>query len=174
MVYPAVVIMVAVGILTFLTYAIIPKFKKIFDDFQMKLPWATEMLIQTSMWFADYWWVLPLFPLGFILLIKLVRLSRAGAYAVDRCKLWIPLLGNILEKSIVARTMRTLGTLVASGVPILEALAIVRETSNNAVLARMFTRVIHSIREGDTIADPLKQARLVDDMVVNMIEVGEE
>src|SRR5438270_5875398 len=174
MVYPAVVILVAVSILTFIMVAIIPKFKKIFDDFQMRLPWATETLIQVSMWFSDYWWVLPLFPLGFFLLIKLVRLSRAGSYAVDRCKLWIPLLGNILEKSIVARTMRTLGTLVASGVPILEALAIVRETSNNVVFERMFTRVIESIREGDTIAEPLKQSRLVDDMVTNMIEVGEE
>ena len=93
---------------------------------------------------------------------------------MDRCKLWIPLMGNILEKSIVARTMRTLGTLVASGVPILEALSIVRETSNNVVFERMFSRVIESIREGDTIADPLKQSRLVDDMVTNMIEVGEE
>jgi type IV pilus assembly protein PilC len=70
--------------------------------------------------------------------------------------------------------MRTLGTLVASGVPILEALSIVRETSSNVVYERMFTRVIESIREGDTIADPLKQSRLVDDMVVNMMEVGEE
>ena len=82
--------MVAVGILTFIMVSIIPKFKKIFDDFSMTLPWATEMLIKTSMWFADYWWVLPLFPLGFIMLIKLVRLSKSGAYAVDRCKLWIP------------------------------------------------------------------------------------
>src|SRR5205085_737690 len=88
--------------------------------------------------------------------------------------LWIPLVGKILEKSIVARTMRTLGTLIASGVPILEALAIVRETSSNVVFERCFTRVIESIREGDTIADPLKQSRLVDDMVTNMIEVGEE
>jgi type IV pilus assembly protein PilC len=154
--------------------AIIPKFKKIFDDFNMRLPWATETLIQTSMWFADYWWVLPLFPMGLWILIKLVRLSRSGSYAVDRMKLWIPLMGKILEKSIVARTMRTLGTLVASGVPILESLAIVRETADNVVFERMFTRVIESIREGDTIADPLKQSRLIDDMVVNMIEVGEE
>jgi len=174
MVYPAVVIFVAVSILTFIMVAIIPKFKKIFDDFGMRLPWATEVLIQTSMWFADYWWVLPLFPMGLFILIKLIRLSRSGSYAVDRMKLWIPLMGKILEKSIVARTMRTLGTLVASGVPILESLAIVRETSNNVVFERMFTRVIESIREGDTIADPLKQSRLIDDMVVNMIEVGEE
>jgi type IV pilus assembly protein PilC len=174
MVYPAVVIFVAVSILTFIMVAIIPKFKKIFDDFNMRLPWATEMLIQTSMWFADYWWVLPLFPMGLFILIKLVRLSRSGSYAVDRMKLWIPLMGKIIEKSIVARTMRTLGTLVASGVPILESLAIVRETSDNVVFERMFTRVIESIREGDTIAEPLKQSRLIDDMVVNMIEVGEE
>ena len=71
----------------------------------MRLPWATEMLIQTSMWFADYWWVLPLFPMGLFILIKLVRLSRSGSYAVDRMKLWIPLMGKIIEKSIVARTM---------------------------------------------------------------------
>jgi len=174
MVYPAVVIFVAVSILTFIMVAIIPKFKKIFDDFNMRLPWATEVLIQTSMWFADYWWVLPLFPMGFFILIKLVRLSRSGSYAVDRMKLWIPLMGKILEKSIVARTMRTLGTLVASGVPILESLAIVRETADNVVFERMFTRVIESIREGDTIAEPLKQSRLIDDMVVNMVEVGEE
>jgi type IV pilus assembly protein PilC len=174
MVYPAVVIMVAVGILTFIMVSIIPKFKKIFDDFGMRLPWATEMLIKTSMWFADYWWVIPLFPLCFFILVKLIRLSRAGAYAVDRVKLWIPLIGGILEKSTVARTMRTLGTLIASGVPILEALAIVRETADNVVFERCFTRVHESIREGDTIAEPLKQSRLVDDMVVNMIEVGEE
>src|SRR5579871_345557 len=174
MVYPAVVIMVAVGILTFIMVSIIPKFKKIFDDFGMRLPWATEMLIKTSMWFADYWWVIPLFPLCFFILIKLIRLSRAGAYAVDRVKLWIPLVGGILEKSTVARTMRTLGTLIASGVPILEALSIVRETASNVVFERCFTRVHESIREGDTIAEPLKQSRLVDDMVVNMVEVGEE
>src|SRR6516165_7569706 len=174
MVYPIVVIMVAVGILTFIMVSIIPKFKKIFDDFQMSLPWATEMLIKTSMWFADYWWVLPLFPLGFLLLIKLVRLSRTGRYATDWIKLHIPIMGKILEKTIVARTMRTLGTLVASGVPILEALSIVKETSNNAVFERCYQRVYESIREGDTIAQPLKESRLVDDMVVNMIDVGEE
>ena len=109
-----------------------------------------------SLWFADYWWVLPLFPLGFIILIKLVRLSKAGSYAVDRCKLWIPLIGNILEKSIVARTIGTLGTLVASGVPILEALFDRARDEQQRRLRAMFTRVIESIREGDTIADPLK------------------
>lgn len=174
MVYPCVVILVAVSILGFIMIFVIPKFKKIFEDFKLPLPTPTIILISTSMWFARYWWVLPLFPLGFFLLIKLIRWSKAGAYAVDKCKLWIPLTGSILEKSIVARTMRTLGTLVSSGVPILESLAIVRETANNLVFERMFQRVYESIREGETIAEPMKQSRLVDDMVVNMIEVGEE
>jgi type IV pilus assembly protein PilC len=174
MIYPAVVIMVAVGILTFIMVSIIPKFKKIFDEFGMKLPWATQVLIDTSMWFASYWYTLPLFPIGFYLLLKLVRMNKNGKYATDRILLWIPVVGNLVEKTIVARTMRTLGTLVASGVPILEALAIVKETANNMVFERMFQRVYESIREGDTIADPLREARLVDDMVVNMVEVGEE
>jgi type IV pilus assembly protein PilC len=174
MVYPSVVIMVAVGILTFIMVAIIPKFKKIFDEFGMKLPWLTETLISVSMWFASYWWVLPLFPFCFWLLIKLIRLNKSGAYAVDQTKLWIPVVGNLIEKTIVARTTRTLGTLVASGVPILEALAIVKDTADNAVFERMFQRVFESIREGDTIADPMRQSKLVDAMVTNMIEVGEE
>jgi type IV pilus assembly protein PilC len=174
MVYPCVVIVVAVLILTFIMIYIIPKFKKIFNDFGMTLPWLTEKLIQVSDWVATYWYILPLFPLCWWLMIKLIRLNRSGAYALDRLWLWTPIAGQIIEKTIVARTMRTLGTLVASGVPILEALSITRETCNNAVFERMYTRVYESIREGDTIAQPLKESRLVDDMVVNMIDVGEE
>jgi type IV pilus assembly protein PilC len=174
MVYPAVVIFVAVAILTFIMVMIIPKFKKIFDEFGLQLPTATKTLIGISNWMANYWYFIPLFPLGIYLLIKLIRLTRAGNYALDRITLWIPVVGSLVEKTVVARTMRTLGTLIASGVPILEALSIVKETSNNSVFERMFQRVLESIREGDTIADPLRESRLVDDMVVNMVEVGEE
>ncbi len=174
MVYPAVVILVAVGILTFIMVSIIPKFKKIFDDFGMKLPQATQILVDTSTWFAEYWWCLPLFPMTVYFMIKLIRLNKAGNYALDRATLWIPVVGQLAKKAIVARTMRTLGTLVASGVPILEALNIVKETANNAVFDRMFQRIYESIREGDTINEPLRDSQLVDDMVVNMVEVGEE
>jgi type IV pilus assembly protein PilC len=165
MVYPAVVISAAVGILIFIMVAIIPKFEKIFREFGLKLPALTQFLIDVSMWCSKYWWCIPLFPFGLWLLMKLIRLNRIGNYALDRMTLWIP---------IVARTTRTLGTLVASGVPILESLSIVRETANNAVFERMYQRVYESIREGDTIAEPLRESRLVDDMVTNMVEVGEE
>src|SRR5262249_54106772 len=137
-------------------------------------PWATETLIDVSDWFVDYWYVVPLIPLSMFLLVKLIRMSKAGAYAIDRLKLYIPIIGNIITKTTVARTMRTLGTLVSSGVPILESLSIVRETCTNLVFEDCFKRVYESIREGETIAQPLKEAKLVDDMVVNMIEVGEE
>jgi type IV pilus assembly protein PilC len=174
MVYPVVVILVAVLILSFIMLYIIPKFEKIFKDFNMKLPWLTQTLMDTSRWFGTYWYIIPLVPLCVWLILKLIRLSKTGAYALDRIKLWVPVMGMIIEKTIVARTMRTLGTLVASGVPILEALSIVRETCTNAVFERAYQRVYESIREGDTIAQPLKESRLVDDMVVNMIDVGEE
>jgi type IV pilus assembly protein PilC len=174
MVYPVVVILIAVLILSFIMIFIIPKFKKMFDEFGLQLPQMTKMLIDVSMWMKDYWYVIPLFPLGFYLLIKLIRLFKFGNYALDMITLWIPIVGRLVEKTIVARTMRTLGTLISSGVPILEALSIVKETANNAVFERMFQRVLESIREGETIADPLRESRLVDDMVTNMIEVGEE
>src|SRR5262249_25006076 len=146
MVYPCVVILVAVSILIFIMLYIIPKFEKIFKDFNMTLPDMTLALMNTSRWFSEYWYILPLFPLSFWLLIKLLRMSKTGNYAVDRVYLWIPIIGPLIEKTVVARTTRTLGTLVSSGVPILEALSIVRETSTNAVFERMYQRVYESIR----------------------------
>jgi type IV pilus assembly protein PilC len=174
MVYPIVVVLVATAIVGFIMYFIIPKFKKIFADFGVDLPRMTNIVIAISDWIVDYFYLIPLIPISFWIFIKLLKKNRSGAYFVDRVKLLIPVMGGIVEKTVVARTTRTLGTLVASGVPILEALSIVRETSGNAVFERAFQRVIDSIREGDTIAQPLKESRLVDDMVVNMIDVGEE
>ncbi len=174
MIYPIVVIMVAVAILSFIMIFIIPKFEKIFEDFKLKLPWITQTLINTSRWFVKYWYVIPLFPVALVLMLKLIRLNKTGGYILDRTKLFMPVMGKLVEKTIVARTMRTLGTLVSSGVPILEALSIVKETCMNAVFENCYQRVYESIREGETIAQPLKESRLVDDMVVNMIDVGEE
>jgi type IV pilus assembly protein PilC len=174
MVYPAVVILVAVAILGFILVYIIPKFKKIFQDFGMKLPEITQILLDVSDFAVEYFWVAPLVLVGIWLFLKLVCMFKTGRYVYDWILLHIPVIGGIIEKTVVARTTRTLGTLVASGVPILEALAIVRETANNAVFEHMYQKIYESIREGETIAVPLKESRLVDDMVVNMIDVGEE
>jgi len=174
MIYPVVVVSVAVAILSFIMIFIIPKFEKIFSDFKIKLPFITEFLIATSRWFVKYWYVIPLIPLGFWLILKLIRLNKTGAYFLDKVKLMTPVAGGIIEKTIIARTMRTLGTLISSGVPILEALSIVKETCMNGVYEECYQNVYNSIREGETIAQPLKESRLMDDMVVNMVDVGEE
>lgn len=174
MVYPIVVIFVACVIVGFILYFIIPKFEAIFNDFGVPLPNMTKMLISASHFLIKYFYIVFLSPLFMWLFIKLMYRNKTGAYICDRILLMIPVMGTIAEKSTVARTMRTLGTLVQSGVPILESLSIVRETAGNAVFERAFTRIYESIREGETIAQPLREARIVDDIVVNMIDVGEE
>src|SRR5947208_2854715 len=98
MVYPCVVIFVAVSILAFIMIFIIPKFEKIFIDFKMKLPWITEILINTSRWFVKYWYVIPLFPVALWLILKLIRLNKSGAYILDKLKLHAPVAGMIVEK----------------------------------------------------------------------------
>jgi type IV pilus assembly protein PilC len=174
MIYPCAVISVATAIVTFIMVSIIPKFKKIFDDFGTKLPAMTEMLIATSDFISNYFYLIPAIPIGFMLLIKIIRKNKTGDYIVDKIFLKIPLLGKIKEKATVARTARTLGTLIASGVPILEAILIARDTAGSAVFARAFDNIYAAIREGESMAVPLKEARIVDDIVVNMVDVGEE
>ncbi len=174
MVYPIVVIFVACVIVGFILYFIIPKFKAIFADFGVPLPGMTVFLIKASDFIIHYFYVVLLTPLFIWIIIKLLYRLKTGAYVCDRILLMIPVMGAIVEKATVARTMRTLGTLVTSGVPILESLNIVRDTAGNAVFERAFQRIYESIREGETIAQPLREARVVDDIVVNMIDVGEE
>jgi type IV pilus assembly protein PilC len=174
MVYPIVVILVATCIVGFILYFIIPKFKAIFEDFGVDLPDMTKWLLMASDILIKRFWIVILTPICIWIFIKLLYRNRTGAYLLDRLWLMVPVMGGIIEKSVVARTMRTLGTLVQSGVPILEALSIVRDTAENAVFERAFTRIYESIREGESIAQPLKEARVVDDIVVNMIDVGEE
>jgi len=205
MIYPIFVIGFAVCILTFIMLKIVPQFEKIFKDFNTPLPQMTLALIGMSRWVVHNWYFIPGIPIGIWLFIKLLRKFAPGRMGWDLFALKVPIFGQLVEKNIVARTMRTLGTLVASGVPILEALHITRETSGNAVFETMYGKVYDSIREGESIAKPLKEysktnfhpmalffwtfflplvgaliymtrmrQRVLDDMVVNMVDVGEE
>jgi len=174
MIYPAAVLLVAGVIVGGIMYFIIPKFKEIFEGFDVELPEITVLLINMSTWVVDFWYLIPTIPISFILLIKIIRKNKTGAYILDRIALKIPLMGAIISKSTVARTARTLGTLISSGVPILEALAIARDTAGNEVFRKAFEHIQSSIREGETMAVPLKETRITDDLVVNMVDVGEE
>ena len=205
MVYPIMVITVATAILVFIMWKIVPQFIKIFEDFDAELPPMTLLLIAMSEWVEANWFLIPTIPLGIWLFVKLVRKFRAGRFGWDLFALKAPIAGQIVEKNIFARTTRTLGTLVASGVPILEALNITRETAGNAMFEQMYGKIYESIREGESISKPMREfskpkfnfvalcfwtffvpvigllmylmrmnRRIVDDLVVNMVDVGEE
>src|SRR4026208_2321718 len=124
----------------------------------------TELLVNISNWCVQYWYLIPGIPVTIWLTIKLIRKFRHGRIGWDQFIIKIPIFGNLIEKNILARTTRTLGTLVASGVPILEALNITRDTSGNAVFVKAFDHVIAAIREGESMFIPLKETRQVDDI----------
>jgi len=182
MIYPVVVIIIAVVIVTGIMYFVIPKFQDIFNDFEVELPGLTLWLIDASAWVAGTspnqnipgWVVIVASPFLIFAFFKLIRKTNFGRASLDWLLLKIPVLGSLVEKTSVARFTRTLGTLISAGVPILEAINITRETSGNWVFERALTRVHDSIREGETFAEPLREAKVCDSLVVNMIDVGEE
>ncbi len=175
MIYPAVVITIAVGIVSMIMIFVIPKFEQIFLDFGTKLPMITQVLLDVSRWFANWGWAYVLAsPIVFVILYRLTRTSEGGKYATDAIKLKIPILGNILGKTAIARFTRTLGTLISAGVPILDAINITKETCGNEVYSRALGKVHDAIREGESMADPLRANKVCDAIVVNMVDVGEE
>jgi type IV pilus assembly protein PilC len=174
-----VVIGFSMAIVTGIMIFVIPKFKEIFKDFDVTLPAVTMILLDSSDWVVGGkpipgWLVLLGSPFLFVALFKLIRTSKGGRYGVDVISLKIPVLGGLVQKNSVARFARTLGTLINAGVPILEALKITRDTSGNEVYARALEKVHDSIREGESFAGPLRAAKVVDGLVVNMVDVGEE
>ena len=148
MIYPGAVITVAVTIVSFIMIFIIPKFKEIFIGFGVELPAPTMLLIACSDWMMSYWYMLFIGPIAFVIFIKIVKKNKTGAYVVDWLALRIPLIGKILHIGTIARVTRTLGTLIASGVPILEGLLISRDTAGNSVFVRAFDNIYTAIREG--------------------------
>ena len=176
MVYPVVVITIAALIVAGIMIFVIPQFEAIFADFNVALPPITVALLTAARWMAfEYGWAWLLFsPIAIILFWKLLRISRGGRYATDLIKIKIPIIGAIIRKSTVARFTRTLGTLISAGVPILDAINITKETCGNEVFERALTKVHDAIREGESMADPLRATRIVDAIVVNMVDVGEE
>jgi len=175
MIYPLAVVSFAVLIVMGIMIWVIPAFKKIFTEMGRDLPAMTQNLINLSDWMKSVGWIVILLsPLGIVFTMKLIKMSPTGRYVIDRAKLAIPVIGKVVAKTGVERFCRTLGTLLSAGVPILEALNITRETAGNEVFSRALGKVRDGIREGESFADPLRQSKIVDPMVVNMIDVGEE
>jgi len=174
MYYPVAVITIAVLILAFILTYVVPQFEKMFKEQGGQLPAITQFLMDMSATVKTYWYLLPGVPFFFWVCLKLIARTDTGQAAIDAFKLKMPLFGSVMQKSTISRFCRTLGTLISSGVPILEALRIVKDAVGNRVIANAVESVHGSIREGETIAEPLKQSGVFDDLIVNMISVGEE
>ncbi|MCL2104696.1 MAG: type II secretion system F family protein [Kiritimatiellaeota bacterium] len=176
MVYPIVVLCAAVGITTFLLYAVIPKFKDIFDDLLegKELPAVTLFVMNASEFVKNNAPLVAGIIVGIIILFNLFAKMKTGAFILDTVKLHMPVFGTLIRRTAIARMMRTLGTLLASGVPVLQALVIVRDTSGNAVIAKAIQNVHDSVKEGESMTNPLAASKVFPPMVISMVEVGEE
>jgi Type II secretory pathway, component PulF len=176
MFYPIIVLIIAVAILGFLLVFIVPKFEAIFADMLggKPLPALTRFVIGASNVVKDnILWIIG----GAIILIvayKLIARTAKGLQTIDLIKLRAPLFGDLTRKSAISRFSRTLGTLVTSGVPILQALTITRETAGNVIIADAITKVHDAVKEGESIVAPLEASGVFPPMVISMIDVGEE
>jgi len=176
MTYPLVVLVAALGILTFLMVFIIPKFAEIFTDLLggKALPPITQFVIGLSDAVANQWYVFLGGGFGAVILFKLLKQTPRGAATLDKVKMRTPLFGQLVRKTAVARFARTLGTLMQSGVPILQALNIVRDTAGNQVVADAIQKIHDSVKEGESVAMPMEASGVFPGMVVSMVDVGEE
>lgn len=174
MIYPTVVIVVSAAILIGLMIFIIPNFAKIFEEMNLELPMPTRMLITFSTILKTQWIFIPSVPFGIIVFYKILGRIKKIRLIIDKAKFKIPILGVIINKSTVSKFVRTLATLTSSGVAILDALNNVKESTGNAALANAIQKIHDSVREGETITKPLRASRICNEIVVNMVQVGEE
>ncbi|MBA3963059.1 MAG: type II secretion system F family protein [Chthoniobacterales bacterium] len=176
MIYPIIVLSLAMIIMAFLMVFIVPKFQSIFHDMlgDKPLPAITQFVIDISNFMQHDWLILIGGLIALFVGFKFFARSTSGRAMLDRIALRAPLFGDLTRKSSISRFARTLGTLVTSGVPILQALNITRETADNTVIAKAITQVHDSVKEGESIVQPLEASKAFPPMVISMIDVGEE
>ena len=173
LIYPVAVVSIAVLIVGALLKWVVPIFANLFTGLGVALPLPTRLVMGLSAFVGHFWWFFIVGTVGLVFGIRQVRKHPQGLYATDKMLLHAPVIGMLLKKIAVARFTRTLGTLITSGVPILEGLAITARTSGNAVLEEALMKVRKAIEEGRTIVDPLRECGVFPNMVTQMIGVGE-
>jgi type IV pilus assembly protein PilC len=173
MVYPVVVLVIAVAVVSVLLLFVIPIFQQMFEDMGSELPGPTQFVVGMSEWLKSYIIVLVLAIVVFIIAFNRFYATRRGRVIVDDLMLKVPVLGDLIRKVAVARFTRTLGTMIQSGVPLLDGLDIVAKTAGNKTVEAAIFKTRASIAEGRTIAEPLGESGVFPSMVVQMISVGE-
>ncbi|HVK75372.1 MAG TPA: type II secretion system F family protein [Kofleriaceae bacterium] len=175
MVYPTVILVVAIGVIAVMLGKVIPTFEKMYKEFpNAKLPKPTQFVIDLSDGFVSHWYVWLGLLAGIAVLLSLGLKTEKGRDILDRSLLRVPLVGPVLRRIVVARFTRTLGTLLSSGVPILDALDICAKTAGNRVVMRAILYSRNKISEGQDMAGPLGETRVFPTMVTQMIGVGEQ
>ncbi len=176
MIYPIVVLVAAIGITAFLLVAVIPKFKQVFNDMLggAALPAITQAVIDLSEWVQHNGLTIAIAVAALVIVKKVVGKTSAGAYFYDVCSLRMPVTGTLVQRTVVSRVTRTMGTLLASGVPILQTLVIVRDTTGNRVISKAIQNIHDAVKQGEGMTQPLSQCWVFPPMVTSMVEVGEE
>jgi type IV pilus assembly protein PilC len=173
LIYPVAVVSLAVLIVGALLKWVVPIFSNLFAGLGVSLPLPTRIVMGLSGFVQSFWWVFFAVIIGLVFGVKQMRKHPRGRYYFDKGLLMTPIIGSLLRKIAVGRFTRTLGTLITSGVPILEGLSITAKTSGNAVLEEALMKVRKAIEEGRTIVDPLRECGVFPNMVTQMIGVGE-
>jgi type IV pilus assembly protein PilC len=176
MFYPVAVMVVASGIITLLLVFVIPRFQAIFDGLLNGLPMPafTVLVLKISNGFRSHFPTVGMVVLALAVALRILVGTRRGRRWFDRFKLILPVVGTICRKVVLSRFARTFGTLLGSGVPILQALTIVKETSGNLIVGGVISKIHDSVKEGGSIAGPLKESRIFPAMVSGMVDVGEQ
>jgi len=173
--YPVIVLLAAIGIVIFLVSWLVPQFASLFKELGIKeLPAPTQFLVDLSALFTQRWYVVIIAVVAILIAYKLFVSTRVGRRVADRVKLRVPVFGPLHHKIVMARFSRTMGTLLASGVPILQAMETVAGVVGNSVVSDAVIESRARIREGEKIADPLQRSKMFPPMVVHMVSVGEE
>jgi type IV pilus assembly protein PilC len=173
MTYPIIVLCVAFGVVAVLMIFVIPTFSDMFKQFGSSLPAPTQFIVNLSAFFRNFWWAMVGFIIAFIVGFKWVRTQEKGRFYTDKMMLRLPVFGSLIRKVAVAKFTRTLGTMISSGVPIMDGLEITSKTAGNMIIENAIRTVRTAISEGRTMSDPLEQTGLFPGMVVQMIAVGE-
>ena len=176
MIYPIVVLVAAIGITAFLLVAVIPKFQQVFADMLggAALPAITQYVIDASEFVQNNGLQIAIILAALVVIYKVIGKTEKGAYFYDVLSLKMPVIGTLAQRSAVSKFTRTLGTLLSSGVPILQSLTIVRDTTGNRVLTKAIQNVHDAVKEGESMTQPLSQCSVFPPMVTSMVEVGEE
>jgi type IV pilus assembly protein PilC len=173
MTYPIVVVAIAIIVIAVILIFVIPVFQEMFESFGSALPAPTQLVVDMSDFMKSKWYIVAIAVFAFIFVFKQYRNTKGGRKNIDSVSLKLPVFGDLLKKTAVARFTRTLGTMLASGVPILDSLEIVAKTAGNVVIEEIILEVRGSIAEGQTIAEPLSENDVFPGMVIQMISVGE-